>query len=162
MSTDKDFKSIQELNIYLSTIATKLNQDALQNALNSSGRRVQNIIEEAFSNETNPNTNEKWQELKKGTKLRKLRSSKSSKILRHSGALASSWHIQNSANEVKVYNNMATSSDGFSYGIVHQFGSAKNNLPSRGFLPINDDGAISQELEEEILDIFNKFLNKAL
>jgi len=161
MRNDKDFKNIQEINIYLSTIATKLDQDALQNALNSSGNRVRNIIEEAFVNEADPNTKQKWQELKKTTRLRKLRSGKSSKILRNSGALASSWHIQNTKNMVKVYNNMASSKDGFSYGIVHQFGSAKNNLPSRGFLPINDDGKISQELEEEILDIFDKFLSKA-
>jgi len=103
--------------------------------------------------ETNPNTKQKWQELKKTTRLQKLRTGKSSKILRHSGALVSNWHIQKSTNEIKIYNNMTTSSDGFSYGIVHQFGSAKNNLPSHAFLPINDDGAINEELEGEILDI---------
>jgi len=87
--------------------------------------------------------------------LQKLRTGKSSKILRHSGALVSNWHIQNSKN-------MVTSSDGFSYGIVHQFGSTKKNLPSRGFLPINNDGAINEELEEEILKLFEDFLQELI
>lgn len=57
--------------------------------------------------------------------------------------------------ETKVYNN--SKKDGFVYGIAHHFGSdnagrnKNTKIPSRGFLPINDDGGLTPDLEKEIL-----------
>ena len=72
MANDKEFKNIAELNKYINGIATKLSKEALKTPLNSAGNRVLNIIEESFESETNPVTNQKWEDLKESTKLRKL------------------------------------------------------------------------------------------
>lgn len=160
MANDKEFKNIAELNKYINGIATKLSKEALKTPLNSAGNRVLNIIEESFESETNPVTNQKWEDLKESTKLRKLKKGRSSKPLRDRGALADKWRVSNSGTETKVYNN--SKKDGFVYGIAHHFGSEKNNLPSREFLPINDDGDLTPDLEKEILEIFEEFVTKNL
>lgn len=165
MANDKEFKNIAELNKYITGIATKLSKEALKTPLNSAGNRVLNIIEESFESETNPVTNQKWEDLKESTKLRKLKKGRSSKPLRDRGALADKWRVSNSGTETKVYNN--SKKDGFVYGIAHHFGSdnagrnKNTKIPSRGFLPINDDGGLTPDLEKEILEIFEEFIVKA-
>ena len=73
MANDKEFKNIAELNKYITGIATKLSKEDLKTPLNSAGNRVLNIIEESFESETNPVTNQKREDLKESTKLRKLK-----------------------------------------------------------------------------------------
>ncbi len=156
----RNFRNIDELNRYLKSIEHKLSSTNLQVPLNTAGNKIKNIIEESFENQTSP-SGEKWQKLKPMTKMKKLKKGKSDKILRQSGDLEDNWEISQGKNEVRIFNN--TKSDkGFSYGIVHQFGSDAKNIPARPFLPIDSDGELDKDVEKEILGIFEDFLKKAI
>ena len=161
---NKEFKDIAELEAFIDAIATKLTKKHLKGQLKLAGNMVRNVIEESFDNETDPATNQKWEELKESTKLRKLKKGKSSKILRSDGALASNWEMRFTDMAVEVYND--STSNGFPYGMSHATGSDNLfgkgiKMPSRNFLPIDfKTGDLMDELQDEVANIMLEYIRK--
>ncbi|MDL0089278.1 phage virion morphogenesis protein [Campylobacter gastrosuis] len=114
------------------------------------GNMAVNEIKDAFIDERSP-FGEKWQELSAKTKERKKKKGKSSKILRDSGALFSKWEVRSATNSVTISNN--TQNNGFAYGLSHQYGSKKQNIPARPFLPVDKNGNLEKKLEANIKNL---------
>ncbi|MBE2985537.1 phage morphogenesis protein [Campylobacter sp. RM12920] len=166
----------------LALIETKLKRLKELNGLDKSafdtiGNMIKNKIELSFEREASP-FGERWKPISANTALKyaggrkkayykngrkqtkaflgKYGAGGSKKILRLSGDLADNWHIKAAKNSVTVSNN--SSNNGFAYGLTHQFGSSKLNIPARPFLPVDSNGELEPKLKENIL----KFLDKQL
>lgn len=62
-------------------------------------------------------------------------------ILRQTGHLADYWETEATDSEAGIFN--PVKNKGFAYGIVHQTGSQKRNIPRRAFLPIEENGELT-------------------
>ncbi|MDL0088150.1 phage virion morphogenesis protein [Campylobacter gastrosuis] len=111
------------------------------------GNMTSNTIKDAFVDESSP-FGDKWQELSNKTKEYKKKKGKSSKILRDSGNLYSKWEVRSTANSVTVSNN--SQNNDFAYGLSHQYGSNKRNIPARPFLPVDKSGNLEKKLKSNI------------
>lgn len=110
-------------------------------ALKDIGEELVSRILDSFEREASP-YGEKWEPLKPATILGRARRFKTQKakvaalanprILQDTGALRSSIEIQSVGNDhVTVWSRQP-------YAGVHQFGSARKNIPARRFFPIRD------------------------
>lgn len=170
-----EIKGLDEIEAKLKRLQELKNLD--KSDFDTIGNMIRNKIERSFETETSP-FGERWKPISAKTALRyaggrkraytksgkrqkkgfldKFGAGGSKKILRLSGDLADNWHIKSTKNSVTVSNN--SSNNGFAYGLTHQFGSSKLNIPARPFLPIDSNGELEPNLKENIL----KFLDKKL
>ena len=109
---------------------------------------LQQTTEESFENQTSPDGTP-WADLDPKTKK-----SKKGKPLYESGRMQESLSVFSTASSAGAGFN-AKAKNGFPYPAVHQFGS--EHVPARPFLPIDQDGDISGDLREGILDLAVEF-----
>jgi phage gpG-like protein len=113
-------------------------------AMTDIGEELVSRILDSFEREASP-YGEKWAPLKAATIFGRARRFKTKKakaaavaghrILQDTGALRSSIEIQSVGNgHVSVWSRVP-------YAAVHQFGSARKNIPARRFFPIRDGRA---------------------
>ncbi|EAL5552920.1 virion morphogenesis protein, partial [Campylobacter coli] len=108
-----------------------------QSIMAGAGESIRNSIIDSFKNERSI-FNGKWKSLKPATIKQKIKDGKNKGILKRDGDLSNdlNWQSEPTKSGVKVFNNMQSKS-GFKYGLVHQYGSRKKNIPARSFLPID-------------------------
>lgn len=148
---------LEELNKKLKRLEIVTSPAQMKSTMHTIGNMIRNIIEESFENQADP-WGTKWKPLKPQT----IRAKKGKgKILRAKGNLEDKWHITATPTSVEVSNN-STSPNGYHYGIVHQWGSKRKNIPARPFLPLEDDGSIMGALKDDIEDVVTKRLQEAL
>jgi phage virion morphogenesis protein len=155
----------------LTTLSDSLSQANITKKLHTIGNMVKNSIEDSFENQASP-FGVPWQPLK----IKTIHSSYSSKthtkkgvqtkafqkyannrqILILSTTLYKTWQVDGDANQVTVSGN--ATSKGYAYGIVHQFGSTKKNIPARPFLPVDASG----NLEPRLLKTINDYLDNEI
>lgn len=152
-------KGLDELQTKLDKLSSHLNGSAIKQNLSTIGEMVKNEIEESFDNEKSP-FGGNWKPLKESTKKQKHKRGKSSKILRSDGNLADNWVTKSSKNKVTISNN--ASANGFPYGLSHQFGSSKRNIPKRPFLPINSSNNLESGLVGDIMDFLEDEITQVL
>lgn len=138
---------IKELNSLEARLKNIENIALKKSLFDDIGNITANTIKDAFINESSP-FGDKWQELSKKTKEDKKKKGKSSKILRDSGNLYSNWEVRSTANSVTVSNN--SQNNNFAYGLSHQYGSGKRNIPARPFLPVDKNGNLEKKLKSNI------------
>ena len=153
--------NIKELKIKLNRLAS------LPRTLNLHlGNIVLAEIKESFVSQKDPITSKAWQPLSAKTLAQKNRSYARAKkgkvavgfrILRASGALEDNWSIEATDQSVTVSNN-SKAANGAPYGLFHQMGTKK--LPRRRFLPIDDAGALSKDLQAEIQKAIKNTIEK--
>jgi phage virion morphogenesis protein len=104
---------------------------------------IYNEAQKAFENQSSP-FGDRWKSISPDTKKAKGHS----RILIHTGTLKNSLYqkVENMSALVGVN----ADSNGFQYGLTHQFGSDKLDIPSRAFLPVDKDGNIPLTLEKKI------------
>lgn len=148
-------KNFDELVKTIGNLANMQNSDLLETATANMGSSVLNDIEMCFENEKSPDGS-KWEQRKDEKNQNKL--------LFKSGDLANSWQIKSDKEGFFVFNNRGKS-NGFSYGLSHQFGS-KNNIPKRAFLPIEgdkiDNAKLDKNTQEKIKKELENTIKKAL
>ncbi|EHA5090735.1 virion morphogenesis protein, partial [Campylobacter coli] len=110
-----------------------------QSIMAGAGESIRNSIIDSFKNERSI-FNGKWKSLKPATIKQKIKDGKNKGILKRDGDLSNdlNWQSEPTKSGVKVFNNMQSKS-GFKYGLVHQYGSRKKNIPARSFLPIDNN-----------------------
>lgn len=133
------------------------------------GEMILDKTQEAFEKEQDPITGQNWKELKTSSiygsfsgkrltsKTRKLtakykRHMKDKKKLRASHRLFRSITYSSTQKSVTIGSNMP-------YAAAHNFGSKKNNLPQRRFLPFSGSGE-SLDLENGLSQDIIKYLYK--
>lgn len=127
--------------------------------MNTIGNTLQNSIERSFEKERSP-FGTKWKALKSSTIEQKKKAGKSDKILRRDGNLADKWLVESSNTKTTVFNH-SEGKGGFKYGLTHQFGSPKMNVPARPFLPIDKNKNLPNDVKEIIKDeVVDFILNK--
>lgn len=102
-------------------------------------RPIYNSIMDAYQKETDPATGVKWKKLSDATlKAKKGRG----RILYHQGNMQdnTAWKVEDST----AFIGTNAAAKGYAYPAVHQFGSKKTS--KRRFLPVTDDGALSDKL----------------
>lgn len=128
--------------------------------MNSIAGTLKNEIEFSFENEKSP-FGERWKPLKEKTLKEKLKKGKSKNILVRDGNLSNNWLTESSNSKAVVFNNSENKSV-FKYGLAHQFGSSKQNIPTRPFLPINKNHKLPKKVENEIVKMVDKFIEKEM
>ncbi|EAL3511107.1 virion morphogenesis protein, partial [Campylobacter coli] len=103
----------------------------------------------------------KWKSLKPATIKQKIKDGKNKGILKRDGDLSNdlNWQSEPTKSGVKVFNNMQSKS-GFKYGLVHQYGSRKKNIPARSFLPIDNNNVLHQSIRSVIYKDTKDFIVK--
>ena len=119
-----------------------------QSTFDTIGNMISNSIEFAFENQRSP-FGQSWKPLKQSTLAQKVKRGGSERVLRDSGHLADN----SDSKSVTVSNN--SSHKGFAYGLAHQFGANagrghKSKIPARPFLPVDENGKLEPNLEENI------------
>ncbi len=91
----------------------------------------------------------------------KIKDGKNKGILKRDGDLSNdlNWQSEPTKSGVKVFNNMQSKS-GFKYGLVHQYGSRKKNIPARSFLPIDNNNVLHQSIRSVIYKDTKDFIVK--
>ena len=122
----------------------RVKTDEIEGALlEAVGRPLYNATSKAFQTQTSP-FGQKWKALNAATlKAKKGRG----KILLDRGKLSDSLAIQVSNKKLFVGVNAG---EKFQYGLSHQFGSKKRNIPARPFLPIDENGLLPDEMVKKI------------
>ncbi|EFT8730633.1 virion morphogenesis protein [Campylobacter coli] len=121
-----------------------------QSIMAGAGESIRNSIIDSFKNERSI-FNGKWKSLKPATIKQKIKDGKNKGILKRDGDLSNdlNWQSEPTKSGVKVFNNMQSKS-GFKYGLVHQYGSRKKNIPARSFLPIDNNNVLHQSIRSVI------------
>ncbi|HDZ4932357.1 TPA: phage virion morphogenesis protein [Campylobacter jejuni] len=127
-----------------------------QSILTSAGESIRNGIEISFERESSL-FGEKWKPLKNSTLTYKKKKGFSERILHKSGNLSSNWMIEATNNKVEVFNN-TQSKNGFKYGLIHQYGSKKKNIPARPFLPIDNNNVLHKGIRSVIYEDTKDFI----
>ncbi|EDO7815515.1 virion morphogenesis protein, partial [Campylobacter coli] len=124
------------------------------------GESIRNSIIDSFKNERSI-FNGKWKSLKPATIKQKIKDGKNKGILKRDGDLSNdlNWQSEPTKSGVKVFNNMQSKS-GFKYGLVHQYGSRKKNIPARSFLPIDNNNVLHQSIRSVIYKDTKDFIVK--
>lgn len=156
-------KHKQSNNLATAQIATKLGRlESLLNGNMSSIMRgiagiLEGDVEDAFENEWNPSTHEKWVQLDEDTiKQRKAAGKWPGDILRVEGNLASRVSSDYGDKFARVGVKSAGTDD---YAPAMQFGRPDKNIPARPYLPF--DGLHPEKIDE-ILKFIDGELDKAL
>ncbi|EID8660086.1 phage virion morphogenesis protein [Campylobacter coli] len=132
-----------------------------QSIMAGAGESIRNSIIDSFKNERSI-FNGKWKSLKPATIKQKIKDGKNKGILKRDGDLSNdlNWQSEPTKSGVKVFNNMQSKS-GFKYGLVHQYGSRKKNIPARSFLPIdNNNNVLHQSIRSVIYKDTKDFIVK--
>ncbi|EAL9707478.1 virion morphogenesis protein, partial [Campylobacter coli] len=124
------------------------------------GESIRNSIIDSFENERSI-FNGKWKSLKPATIKQKIKDGKNKGILKRDGDLSNdlNWQSEPTKSGVKVFNNMQSKS-GSKYGLVHQYGSRKKNIPARSFLPIDNNNVLHQSIRSVIYKDTKDFIVK--
>lgn len=110
------------------------------------GEAMLNVTRERFNSQTAPDGST-WQALSPGYAKRKPRNK--DKVLTLYGHLRGTLNYQAGPREVRIGTPLI-------YGATHQFGDPRRNIPARPFL------GLSSSDEQELLDILNEHLSRAL
>ena len=102
------------------------------------------ITDESFDANRSPDGTA-WADLAPAT----WRHKQSGRMLYESGTLRDSLYSSSDAHTAMVGVN--ASSNGFQYGLSHQFGAPSRNIPARPFLPVYDDGTLMSSAEAELV-----------
>ncbi|EGS9971148.1 virion morphogenesis protein [Campylobacter jejuni] len=131
-----------------------------QSIMAGAGESIRNSIIDSFKNERSI-FNGKWKSLKPATIKQKIKDGKNKGILKRDGDLSNAlnWQSEPTKSGVKVFNNMQSKS-GFKYGLVHQYGSRKKNIPARSFLPIDNNNVLHQSIRSVIYKDTKDFIVK--
>ena len=131
-----------------------------QSIMAGAGESIRNSIIDSFKNERSI-FNGKWKSLKPATIKQKIKDGKNKGILKRDGDLSNdlNWQSEPTKSGVKVFNNMQSKS-GFKYGLVHQYGSRKKNIPARSFLPIENNNVLHQSIRSVIYKDTKDFIVK--
>lgn len=131
-----------------------------QSIMAGAGESIRNSIIDSFKNERSI-FNGKWKSLKPATIKQKIKDGKNKGILKRDGDLSNdlNWQSEPTKSGVKVFNNMQSKS-GFKYGLVHQYGSRKKNIPARSFLPIDNNDVLHQSIRSVIYKDTKDFIVK--
>ncbi|HHD0227359.1 TPA: phage virion morphogenesis protein [Campylobacter coli] len=131
-----------------------------QSIMAGAGESIRNSIIDSFKNERSI-FNGKWKSLKPATIKQKIKEGKNKGILKRDGELSNdlNWQSEPTKSGVKVFNNMQSKS-GFKYGLVHQYGSRKKNIPARSFLPIDNNNVLHQSIRSVIYKDTKDFIVK--
>ncbi|ELF0479340.1 phage virion morphogenesis protein [Campylobacter coli] len=131
-----------------------------QSIMAGAGESIRNSIIDSFKNERSI-FNGKWKSLKPATIKQKIKDGKNKGILKRDGDLSNdlNWQSKPTKSGVKVFNNMQSKS-GFKYGLVHQYGSRKKNIPARSFLPIDNNNVLHQSIRSVIYKDTKDFIVK--
>ncbi|EHA4295121.1 TPA: phage virion morphogenesis protein [Campylobacter coli] len=131
-----------------------------QSIMAGAGESIRNSIIDSFENERSI-FNGKWKSLKPATIKQKIKDGKNKGILKRDGDLSNdlNWQSEPTKSGVKVFNNMQSKS-GFKYGLVHQYGSRKKNIPARSFLPIDNNNVLHQSIRSVIYKDTKDFIVK--
>ncbi|EAH7427719.1 virion morphogenesis protein [Campylobacter coli] len=131
-----------------------------QSIMAGAGESIRNSIIDSFKNERSI-FNGKWKSLKPATIKQKIKDGKNKGILKRDGGLSNdlNWQSEPTKSGVKVFNNMQSKS-GFKYGLVHQYGSRKKNIPARSFLPIDNNNVLHQSIRSVIYKDTKDFIVK--
>ncbi|EAJ6089960.1 phage virion morphogenesis protein [Campylobacter coli] len=131
-----------------------------QSIMAGAGESIRNSIIDSFKNERSI-FNGKWKSLKPATIKQKIKKGKNKGILKRDGDLSNdlNWQSEPTKSGVKVFNNMQSKS-GFKYGLVHQYGSRKKNIPARSFLPIDNNNVLHQSIRSVIYKDTKDFIVK--
>ncbi|EOK5454370.1 phage virion morphogenesis protein [Campylobacter jejuni] len=131
-----------------------------QSIMAGAGESIRNSIIDSFKNERSI-FNGKWQSLKPATIKQKIKDGKNKGILKRDGDLSNdlNWQSEPTKSGVKVFNNMQSKS-GSKYGLVHQYGSRKKNIPARSFLPIDNNNVLHQSIRSVIYKDTKDFIVK--
>ncbi|EAK0200876.1 phage virion morphogenesis protein [Campylobacter coli] len=131
-----------------------------QSIMAGAGESIRNSIIDSFKNERSI-FNGKWKSLKPATIKQKIKDGKNKGILKRDGDLSNdlNWQSEPTKSGVKVFNNMQSKS-GFKYGLVHQYGNRKKNIPARSFLPIDNNNVLHQSIRSVIYKDTKDFIVK--
>ncbi|ECZ1565651.1 phage virion morphogenesis protein [Campylobacter coli] len=131
-----------------------------QSIMAGAGESIRNSIIDSFENERSI-FNGKWKSLKPATIKQKIKDGKNKGILKRVGDLSNdlNWQSEPTKSGVEVFNNMQSKS-GFKYGLVHQYGSRKKNIPARSFLPIDNNNVLHQSIRSVIYKDTKDFIVK--
>lgn len=131
-----------------------------QSIMAGAGESIRNSIIDSFENERSI-FNGKWKSLKPATIKQKIKDGKNKGILKRDGDLSNdlNWQSEPTKSGVEVFNNMQSKS-GFKYGLVHQYGSRKKNIPARSFLPIDNNNVLHQSIRSVIYKDTKDFIVK--
>ncbi|EGK8165018.1 phage virion morphogenesis protein [Campylobacter coli] len=131
-----------------------------QSIMAGAGESIRNSIIDSFANERSI-FNGKWQSLKPATIKQKIKDGKNKGILKRDGDLSKpdNWQSKSTKSGVEVFNNIQTK-NGFKYGLVHQYGSKKKNIPARAFLPIDNNKVLHQSIRSVIYKDTKDFIAK--
>ncbi|EHZ4971505.1 phage virion morphogenesis protein [Campylobacter coli] len=131
-----------------------------QSIMAGAGESIRNSIIDSFKNERSI-FNGKWKSLKPATIKQKIKDGKNKGILKRDGDLSNdlNWQSEPTKSGIKVFNNMQSKS-GFKYGLVHQYGSRKKNIPARSFLPIDNNNVLHQSIRSVIYKDTKDFIVK--
>ncbi|EPP8195798.1 phage virion morphogenesis protein [Campylobacter lari] len=131
-----------------------------QSILAGAGESMRNAIIDSFKNERSI-FGQKWQGLKPATIKQKIKEGKNNGILKRDGELSNpnNWQSEPTKSGVEVFNNIQ-SKNGFKYGLVHQHGSKKKNIPVRAFLPIDNNKVLHQSIRSVIYKDTKEFIAK--
>ncbi|ELJ5622172.1 phage virion morphogenesis protein [Campylobacter coli] len=131
-----------------------------QSIMAGAGESIRNSIIDSFKNERSI-FNGKWKSLKPATIKQKIKEGKNKGILKRDGDLSNdlNWQSEPTKSGVEVFNNMQSKS-GFKYGLVHQYGSRKKNIPARSFLPIDNNNVLHQSIRSVIYKDTKDFIVK--
>ncbi|EMG9722079.1 phage virion morphogenesis protein [Campylobacter coli] len=131
-----------------------------QSIMAGAGESIRNSIIDSFKNERSI-FNGKWKSLKPATIKQKIKDGKNKGILKRDGDLSNdlNWQSEPTKSGVKVFNNMQSKS-GSKYGLVHQYGNRKKNIPARSFLPIDNNNVLHQSIRSVIYKDTKDFIVK--
>ncbi|MCE7153728.1 phage virion morphogenesis protein [Campylobacter coli] len=131
-----------------------------QSIMAGTGESIRNSIIDSFKNERSI-FDGKWKSLKPATIKQKIKDGKNKGILKRDGDLSNdlNWQSEPTKSGVKVFNNIQSKS-GFKYGLVHQYGSRKKNIPARSFLPIDNNNVLHQSIRSVIYKDTKDFIVK--
>ncbi|EAI9313695.1 virion morphogenesis protein [Campylobacter coli] len=131
-----------------------------QSIMAGAGESIRNSIIDSFKNERSI-FNGKWKSLKPATIKQKIKEGKNKGILKRDGDLSNdlNWQSEPTKSGVEVFNNMQSKS-GSKYGLVHQYGSRKKNIPARSFLPIDNNNVLHQSIRSVIYKDTKDFIVK--
>ncbi|WP_170000335.1 phage morphogenesis protein [Campylobacter sp. RM9328] len=176
-----EIKGLEQIQAKLKTLEGSLSGAQIKVKLNTVGGMILNSIEKSFDDERSP-FGERWKPISANTAfayvggrkkaytkngktqragfLAKFGAKGSKRILWQSGNLATRWIVKSDSSSVTVSNN--SSNKGFAYGLTHQFGSSKLNIPARAFLPIDSGGNLEKKLTKRINDYLSDEIIKTL
>ena len=164
-------KNIQEIQKILQTMSFKVNN--LKPFMHTIGEKAVAQSMDAFANERDPITGQNWSPIssnslyaqtggkrkafiKSGSRHTKSfqRKRANKKVLRDQGmrgGLMSSVDYEATSNSTTILADKE-------YAATHFFGDEDRNIEQRRYLPFTDDGDISNELKEDIIEGFQEFI----